>query len=143
LVKNGLLSTQDQQHYVDVFRGRIIFPIHNHLGKPVAFGGRALGNSEPKYLNSSEHALFQKSKLLYNFSLAKNHIRKLNEVIIFEGYLDVLAADQAGIKNVVATLGTALTEPQAALLNRYVDRVVVCYDGDDAGVEASFHAATL
>lgn len=143
LVKNGLLSTQDQQHYVDVFRGRIIFPIHNHLGKPVAFGGRALGNAEPKYLNSSEHALFQKSKLLYNFSLAKNHIRKLNEVIIFEGYLDVLAADQADIKNVVATLGTALTEPQAALLNRYVDRVVVCYDGDDAGVEASFHAATL
>lgn len=143
LVKNGLLSTQDQQHYSDIFRGRIIFPILNHLGKPVAFGGRALGDAEPKYLNSSEHELFQKSKLLYNFYLARNHIRKQNEVIIFEGYLDVLAADQAGIKNVTATLGTALTEHQAALLHRYVENVVICYDGDQAGLEASYQAANI
>lgn len=143
LVKSGLLSTNDNVHFVDIFRGRAIFPIKNHLGRTVAFGGRAIKGEEPKYLNSKEHELFQKGNLLFNFHLAKNHIRKENEVIIFEGYMDVLAAHQAGIKNTVATLGTALSNNQAKLLTRYVDSVIICYDGDDAGMNASYEAANL
>lgn len=143
LVKEGLLSLQNDNSVTDRFRGRIIFPIRNHLGKTVAFGGRLLADGGPKYLNSPESELFQKGKILYNFDLAKKHIRKENEVILFEGYMDVIAAYQAGIKNVVATLGTALTETQAKLLKRYVDTVVVCYDGDKAGLEATYKAVRL
>lgn len=143
LVKNGLLSTSDNQHFNDIFRGRVIFPIKNHLGKTVAFGGRAIKGEQPKYLNSKEHALFQKSQLLYNFDLAKNHIRKQNSVIIFEGYMDVIAAYQAEVKNGVATLGTALSNHQAKLLNRYAEEVILCYDADDAGMQATYDAAKL
>lgn len=143
LVKAGLLSTKDNVHFVDVFRGRAIFPIKNHLGRTVAFGGRAIQGEEPKYLNSPEHTLFQKGNLLYHFDTAKNHIRKQNEAVIFEGYMDVIAAHQAGIKNIVATLGTALTMNQAKLLHRYVDTVIVCYDADQAGRHASYQAAQL
>lgn len=143
LIKYGFLSPRENSSPVDVFRGRVIFPIKNHLGKVVAFGGRAVQGEEPKYLNSIEHDLFQKGNLLFNFFEAKNHIRKQNEVIIFEGYMDVISAFQAGIKNVVATLGTSLTTNQAKLLNRYVDTVILCYDADEAGEQASFHAANL
>src|SRR5690625_3544410 len=122
----------------------IIFPIRNHLGKTVAFGGRAISDQGgPKYLNSSESDLFQKGKLLYNFDLAKRHIRKESEAVLFEGYMDVISAYQAGVKNVIATLGTSLTENQAKLLKRYVDTVILCYDADRAGVEATYKAATL
>src|SRR5699024_6565040 len=133
----------DNTSFRDVFRGRIIFPIKNHLGRPVAFGGRAFQEEEPKYLNSPEHELFHKGSLLYHFHAAKNHIRKQNQAIIFEGYMDVIAAHQAGIKNGVATLGTSLTTQQAKLLKRYVDTVVICYDGDEAGIQASFEAANI
>lgn len=143
LVKNGLLNTVNQVDYIDPFRGRIIFPIQNHNGKTVAFGGRAIADEQPKYLNSPEHKLFHKGNILYNFSNARGHIRKLNEVVIFEGYLDVIAADQAEIKNAVATLGTALTNEQAKLLKRTVDNVIVCYDGDEAGLQASYEAAQI
>jgi len=143
LVKIGLLSTSDNTAFRDVFRGRVIFPIKNHLGRPVAFGGRAFQEEEPKYLNSPEHELFHKGNLLYHFHTAKNHIRKQNQAIIFEGYMDVIAAHQAGIKNGVATLGTSLTPQQAKLLKRYVDSAVICYDGDDAGIQASFEAANI
>lgn len=143
LIKTGFVTERDDDTLTDRFRGRIIFPIRNHYGKTVAFGGRAITDQGPKYLNSPENELFQKSKLLYNFDLAKRHIRKASEAILFEGNLDVITAYQAGIKNVVATLGTALTEEQAKLLNRYVDTVIICYDGDDAGQEASYRAASL
>lgn len=143
LIKSGLLSLQNDNSVTDRFRGRVIFPIRNHLGKTIAFGGRSISGGEPKYLNSSESDLFQKGKILYNFDLARKHIRKDNEVILFEGYMDVISAYQAGIKNVVATLGTALTEFQAKLLNRYVDTVIICYDGDKAGLEATYKAAVL
>ncbi|MEI3606837.1 DNA primase [Pseudogracilibacillus sp. SE30717A] len=143
LVKAGLLSPRENNEFVDPFRGRIMFPIKNHLGKTVGFGARALQDQTPKYLNSPEHALFHKGSILYNFNLAKNHIRKQNEVILFEGYMDVITAYQAGIKNVVATLGTSLTEHQARLLKRYVDTIIICYDADEAGVNASYQAATL
>lgn len=143
LVKAGLVTIHEDETASDRFRGRIIFPIRNHLGKTVAFGARSLTDQGPKYLNSSESELFQKSKLLYNFDLAKRHIRKENEAILFEGYMDVISAYQADVKNVVATMGTALTETQAKLMKRYVNQVVICYDGDAAGQEASFKAANL
>ncbi|MGM8364607.1 DNA primase [Virgibacillus sp. W0181] len=143
LIKSGLLTLHDDHTVVDRFRGRVIFPIRNHLGKPVAFGGRSISSRGPKYLNSSESDLFHKSKLLYNFDLAKRHIRKKGEVIIFEGYMDVIAAYQAGTKNVIATLGTSLSGFQAKLLKRYVNTVIICYDADHAGVEASYQAARL
>ncbi|WP_164216144.1 DNA primase [Virgibacillus sp. YIM 98842] len=143
LLKNGLVSMLDDQTTIDRFGGRVIFPIRNHLGKTVAFGGRSLGKQEPKYLNSPETELFQKGKLFYNFDLAKRYIRKESEAILFEGYMDVITAYQAGIKNVIATLGTSLTEIQAKLLNRYVDTVILCYDDDAAGMEAAYKAAVL
>lgn len=141
LVKHRLLNMTDQGNYLAPFRGRLIFPIENHTGKTVAFGGRAFADEQPKYLNSPEHKLFHKAQLLYNFSKARNHIRKQNEAIVFEGYLDVIAADQANVKNVVATLGTALSVEQAKLLQRTANTIVLCYDGDDAGLQASYEAA--
>ena len=143
LIKSGILSEKDQHRIIDRFQGRVIFPIRNHLGKTVGFGGRIISDEGPKYLNSSENSLFHKSSLLYNFDLARKHIRKQNEVILFEGYMDVIASYQAGVKNVVATLGIALTETQARLLRRYVDTVVICYDMDQAGIEGTFKAADL
>src|SRR5699024_8085606 len=107
LIKAGLLSVQDDGQVTDRFRGKIIFPIRNHLGKTVGFGGRAISDQGgPKYLNSSESELFQKGRLLYNFDLAKRHIRSEGEAVLFEGYMDVISAYQAGVKNVIATLGT-------------------------------------
>lgn len=143
LVKAGLLNIQEDGHVTDRFQGRIIFPIKNHFGKVVAFGGRTISDQHPKYINSSESELFQKSRLLFNFDLAKKHIRKENKVILFEGQLDVISAFQSGIKNTVATLGTSLTDTQAKLLKRYVDTVIICYDADQAGLHASFKAANL
>lgn len=143
LIKNGILTLQEDNNVTDRFRGRVIFPIKNHIGKTIAFSARALQGQEPKYLNSSESDLFQKGRILYNFDLAKRHIRKQSEVILFEGQMDVISAYQSGIKNVVATLGTAITESQAKLLNRYVNTVIICYDADHAGIEASYKAANL
>ncbi|MFD1850253.1 DNA primase [Oceanobacillus bengalensis] len=143
LVKAGLLSLQNDNSVTDRFRGRVIFPIRNHIGKTIAFGGRSITGLEPKYLNSAESELFQKGKLLFNFDLAKRHIRKENEVVLFEGYMDVISAYQVGIKNVIATMGTSLTEMQAKLLKRYVDTVIICYDGDRAGLDATYKAANI
>ncbi|SFA70544.1 DNA primase [Lentibacillus halodurans] len=143
LIKAGLLSQQEDDTAADRFRGRVIFPIRNHLGKTIAFGGRTISDQEPKYLNSPESELFQKGKILYNFDLAKKHIRKQSEVVLFEGYMDVISAFQADVKNAVATLGTSLTESQARLLRRYADTVIICYDADSAGIEAAYKAAEL
>jgi DNA primase len=143
LLKAGILSSNDAGETRDRFRGKVIFPIRNHLGKTIGFGGRTLSGGGPKYLNSSESDLFQKGRILYNFDLAKRHIRKEGEAVLFEGYMDVISAYQAGVKNVIATLGTALTESQAKLLNRYAGTVVLCYDADNAGIEATYKAAVL
>ncbi|MEN2465004.1 DNA primase [Ornithinibacillus sp. JPR2-1] len=143
LVKYGLLTRGQDDSVIDRFRGRVIFPIRNHLGRTVAFGARAMEGQEPKYLNSPESDMFQKGKMLYNFDLAKKYIRKQNEVVLFEGYMDVITAFQSGVQNVVATMGTALTEVQAKLLRRYAETIVICYDGDNAGVEATYKAAKL
>ncbi|UFU01385.1 DNA primase [Radiobacillus kanasensis] len=143
MVKAGLLSAKEDQQVTDRFRGRVMFPIRSHLGKTVAFGGRALNGQEPKYLNSPESELFRKGTMLYNFDLARPHIRREQEVILFEGYVDVISAYNAGIQNGVATLGTSITEAQAKLLRRYVDQIIICYDGDQAGLHASYKAARL
>ena len=143
LIKVGILTNHGNEQITDRFAGRVIFPIRNHIGVTVGFGARAISGQEPKYLNSSESDLFQKSKLLYNFDQAKKHIRKQNEVILFEGYMDVISAYQAGVKNSVATMGTSLTKSQAQLLKRYVDTVIISYDADQAGIEATYRAATL
>src|SRR5699024_317029 len=143
LIKFGILSPRENSEPVDVFRGRVIYPIKNHLGRSIAFVGRAIQDEQLKYLNSIEHELFLKDNLLFNFIDAKSHIIKQTQVIIFEDYMDVITAHQAGIKNTVATLGTSLTKNQAALLKRYVDTVIICYDGDEAGFQASFTAANL
>src|SRR5690625_1586311 len=137
LIKAGILTSQKD----DPFRGRVIFPIRNHFGKTIAFGGRAIADIQPKYINSSENELFQKNKVLYNFDIARKHIRKMNEVVLVEGQMDVVSVYQAGIKHVVATLGTSLTPYQAKLLRRYVDTVVICYDVDEAGLKATYQAA--
>ncbi|CQR46872.1 DNA primase [Paraliobacillus sp. PM-2] len=143
MVNAGILTSNEGNEVIDRFRGRVIFPIRNHLGKSVAFGGRTITDQEPKYLNSPESNLFQKGKLLFNFDLARSSIRKSGQVILFEGYMDVISAYQVGITNGVATLGTSITEKQARLLNRYADSVIICYDGDQAGINASHKAARL
>ncbi|TFJ94092.1 DNA primase [Lentibacillus salicampi] len=143
LVKAGLLSLNEDNTITDRFRGRVMFPIRNHLGKTIAFGGRTISDQEPKYLNSPESDLFQKGRILYNFDLAKKHIRKQSEAVLFEGYMDVISAYQAGVKNAVATLGTSLTESQARLLRRYVDTVIICYDADKPGTDAAYKAAGM
>ncbi|PKR79018.1 DNA primase [Halalkalibacillus sediminis] len=145
LTEYGLLTKRDGNSYHDRFIGRIIFPIKNHQGKVVAFGGRSTQpEMEPKYLNSPESQLFQKGQILYNFHDARKHVQKNNrEIVLFEGNLDVIKAYQAGVKNAVATLGTSFSEYQAAILNRYADHVIICFDGDKAGKNASYKTAKI
>jgi len=142
LVKSGLFTKTNEEIF-DRFSGRIVFPIRDPFGRSVGFSARTITDQDPKYINSSETELFQKQNLLYNFDLAKGSIRKEKEAILFEGQLDVITAYHYGLENVIATLGTALTERQAKLLRRYANRVILCYDGDLAGQEASYRAAKL
>ncbi|SDI94843.1 DNA primase [Salimicrobium halophilum] len=141
MVKAGLLSSTENGEYLDRFRGRIIFPLRNHLGKTVAFAGRSLGDGQPKYLNSPETSVFHKGKLLYNFDLARGYIRKQNTIVLLEGYADVISAYEGGIKGSIATMGTSVTPAQAQLMNRYAEKVIICYDGDEPGIEASVKTA--
>ncbi len=143
MIKAGLLADHRENKYIDRFHGRVIFPIRNHQGKTVAFGGRMIYQGEPKYLNSPETGIFHKGNIFYNFDLARQAIRKSGEAVLFEGYMDVISASQAGIDNGIASLGTSLTESQARLLRRYADRVVICYDADSAGIEATRKAANI
>jgi len=144
LEEAGLLSCNESKgrHY-DKFRGRIMFPIQDSQGNTVAFGGRVLGDGTPKYLNSSESPIFSKSRLLFNLHRARSHMRKAREAVLFEGYVDVISAWQAGIYNGIASLGTALTDEQAKIISRNVESVIVCYDSDNAGMEAAFKGAKI
>ncbi|MHB9095081.1 MAG: DNA primase [Eubacteriales bacterium] len=132
-----LPRTKGTPGYYDRFRNRVIFPVGNVKGKIVGFGGRVLDDSLPKYLNSPETLLFNKSHLLYGMDKAADSIRQLDRVIIVEGYLDVITCHQAGITNVVASLGTAFTKEQGKLLLRYTREAVMAYDADAAGVKAT------
>lgn len=141
---SGLLSRrQEGEGYVDRFRDRVMFPIHNGSGHIIAFAGRLMTNGQPKYLNSPESPLFIKSRTLYRLHEAKAAIRRTRQVVLFEGYIDVIKAWSAGIHNGVATMGTALTAEHAAVLKRFADEIVLCYDGDDAGQAAAHKSIAL
>jgi DNA primase len=141
----GLLVRREKdQSFLDRFRGRIMFPITDSKGNVVAFSGRILqSDDEPKYLNSPETKIFNKSRILYNYHESRAIIRRKQQVILFEGFADVISASEASVDNGVATMGTSLTEGQIGLIKRLTDNVVICYDGDSAGVEAAFRAGNL
>jgi DNA primase len=129
--------------YYDRFRNRLMIPIHSETGALVGFGGRSLDGSDPKYLNSPDSELFNKSRLLYNLHRSKDAMRRIDRAILVEGYFDAIAIDYAGVPGVVASMGTSLTSGQASLLRRYATRVVIAYDGDDAGRAATLRAAPV
>ena len=141
---SGLFSVNhspDDDEFLDRFSNRIIFPIHNERGNTIGFSGRIFEESNnsyktAKYLNTPETSLFNKSKIIYNFDKAKAAIRRENEAIFFEGYMDVISAWQTGVKNAVASMGTSLTEEQIKSIDRFTDHIVLAFDGDDAGNDA-------
>lgn len=141
---SGLIqrSERDSSHY-DRFRGRVMFPIWNEAGKIVGFGGRALGEEQPKYLNSPETPLYSKSGTLYALNLARESIRRQGRAVLVEGYMDCIALHQAGVGNAVAVCGTSLTEDQVRLLGRFTKKVVVNFDPDDAGDSATLRSLAL
>ncbi len=136
LVEAGLLTERDDGRRYDRFRNRLIFPIRNRDGQIVGFGGRALGDGKPKYLNTAQTVVFDKSSVLYGIDLAKDAIRKSDTAVIVEGYVDAIMAHQVGHANVVASMGTALTEQQVGLLKRLTARIVLALDADAAGQAA-------
>lgn len=136
LLDSGL-AVRLQSRIVDRFRSRVMVPIINGQGHVIAFGGRTMEpDAKPKYLNSPETPIFRKSQVLYNQYLARKDIRQTGTVILFEGYMDVISAWQAGVHNVIATLGTAFTPEQATIIKRFANRLVLAYDGDSAGEAA-------
>ena len=141
LVEAGLLSRTERGSTYDKFRNRVMFPIMDITGNVIGFGGRVLDDSKPKYLNTADTPVFDKSANLYALNYSKND--KSGQVIVVEGYMDVVTLYQYGIERAVASLGTALTSRQARLLKRYAKEVVLCYDGDGAGVKAAHRAIGL
>ena len=143
LAESGLISRDQSGRLFDRFRRRIIFPIANESGKVVAFGGRALGDDQPKYLNSPETPIYSKSNILYHLDRAKEALRRQEFGVLVEGYMDAIAVARAGVSNVVASCGTSLAEPQVKLLARFARRVVVNYDPDTAGQAATERSLTI
>ena len=143
LIKSGLFSFKDVggKSIYDKFRLRLIFPIFDHMGRVVGFGGRALKEDQmPKYLNSPETAIYSKGKVLYGLSHAKKAIKEADKVVIVEGYFDVISLYQEGIENIVASSGTALTPEQVRLVKRFTNNIVSCFDTDSAGIGATKRA---
>ncbi len=143
ILSAGLAVLSERGRPFDRFRHRVIFPIRNARGKIAGFGGRILGEGEPKYLNSPETAVFNKRHLLYGLDLARPAIREQGFAVLMEGYMDVISAHQAGVGNAVASLGTSLTAEQGRLLQRYTTEVVIAYDVDAAGVAAALRGLDL
>ncbi|MFV0557059.1 MAG: DNA primase [Enterococcus sp.] len=147
LGQTGLFIERDDGQLLDRFYQRIMFPIRNPQGKTIGFSGRFLpqgeGANQPKYLNSPETLLFNKRQVLFNFDKARSVIRKEKRVFLFEGFMDVLAAWQSGVQNAIASMGTSLTNEQIQLLEKNAEEVILCYDGDTAGVEATYRGVTL
>jgi DNA primase len=144
LERAGLTKIKDDRHF-DFFRGRVMFPIHSIAGKVLGFGGRTLKKDAKvaKYFNSPETELYHKSDILYGLFFAKNSVIKNDRCLLVEGYTDVISMHQAGIENVVASSGTALTPGQITLIKRYTDNITILYDGDAAGIRASFRGIDL
>ncbi|HEX4900468.1 MAG TPA: DNA primase, partial [Pyrinomonadaceae bacterium] len=142
--KSGLVARkEDTGRTYDRFRGRLMFPVMDIQGKPIAFGGRTLKNDDAKYINSPETAAYIKGRNLFGLNLTRDEIRRQGYVILVEGFLDLIVPFQFGIRNVAASLGTALTSDQVKLLGRFARRVVVNYDGDRAGVQAAKKAIEI
>ena len=142
--QSGLVSVNEEKDRVfDRFRGRIMFPVLDVNGNPIAFGARAMGDDQPKYLNSPETPAYVKGQHLYGLFQAKDEIRKKKFAILVEGYLDLIALVQHGIKNVAASLGTAFTPEQSKLLGRFAKKIVINYDGDVAGIGAARRAVEI
>ena len=135
-----LIEKEDKQKRYDRFRHRIIFPIRDKRGRVIGFGGRVMGDEQPKYLNSPETALFNKGAELYGFYEARKYTRKLSRLIVVEGYMDVLALAQYGLSYAVATLGTATTASHIQQMFRAVPEIIFCFDGDRAGIDAAWRA---
>lgn len=138
-----LLDRDAAGGYFSRFRGRLMFPIRDARGQLVAFGGRIIGDGQPKYINSSDTPLFSKRRVLYGFDRARDAIAASKRAVLVEGYLDVIACHRAGVKEAVASLGTSMSEEHAKLLARWCERVVVLYDADRAGQQAAERAAEL
>lgn len=137
----GLVARSEKGHYYDKFRHRVMFPIIDIRGNVIAFGGRVMDDSKPKYLNSPETSLFHKSRNLFAMNLARKS--KAEYFLLAEGYMDVIALHQAGFDSAVASLGTSLTEEQARILSRHTSQVIICYDADDAGQRAAQRAIDI
>ncbi|MBR4411057.1 MAG: DNA primase [Firmicutes bacterium] len=142
LLELGLISESKGKYY-DKFRNRVMFPIINTSGKVIGFGGRAIGDDNPKYLNSPENKVFQKKNNLYALNISKQDIGKEGYAILVEGYMDAISLYQGGVRNVAASLGTALTENQTRLLKRYTKNVVLSYDADGAGQNAAMRGSEI
>ncbi len=144
LQKSGLVVLRDDK-LVDNYRGRIIFPVHNHSGKVLGFGARIIGKNDkaPKYINTPENEIYIKSKILYGSYFARQAIDKNDECLLVEGYTDVISLYQAGIENVVASGGTSLTQDQLRLVKKYTNNLTIIYDGDSAGVKAALRGLDM
>jgi DNA primase len=144
LIKAGLSANRNDQ-LVDNYRGRVIFPIHNHSGKVLGFGARILKSNDkaPKYINTPENEIYIKSKILYGSYFARQSIDKADECLLVEGYTDVVSLHQAGIENVVASGGTSLTPDQLRLVRKYTNNLTIIYDGDSAGIKAALRGLDL
>ena len=140
LEKAGLVTRKEGRGWYDRFRGRVMFPIHDQRGRVIAFGGRVMGEGEPKYLNSPETPLFHKGREMYGLYLARDAIRRAGKVLVVEGYMDVVALAQFGVDYAVATLGTATTRDHLERIFRFAPDVVFCFDGDRAGRDAAWRA---
>jgi DNA primase len=144
LIKSGLVANRNDQ-LTDNYRGRVIFPVHNHSGKILGFGARILKTNDkaPKYINTPENEIYIKSKILYGSFFARQAIDKADECLLVEGYTDVLSLHQAGIENVVASGGTSLTTDQLRLVKKYTNNLTIIYDGDAAGVKAALRGLDM
>jgi DNA primase len=144
LIEASLIGKSEDGRFYDKFRERIIFPIHSYSGKVIGFGGRAFNSdAKSKYLNSAESLIYDKSKVLYGLNISKQVIRKVNNCFIVEGYTDVIAMHQNGVKNVVSASGTALGTHQIRLIKRSTNNIVLLFDGDNAGVKATIRSINL
>ncbi len=144
LLETGLFYLDEKKRtYVERFRGRLIFPINNISGQPIALGGRIIENLDylAKYINSPETNFFKKGSNLYNLDLARKLSNKIDHIYLVEGYMDVVGLSKNGIDNVVANLGTSLTDRQILTLNQFFDDIIICFDGDESGYKAAVRAA--
>lgn len=141
ILESGLVNKNDKGQYIDRYRNRLMFPICNVRGRVIAFGGRVLDDSKPKYINSPENIVYSKGRHLYGLNVAKKG--DLKKILIVEGYMDVISLHQRGITNVVASLGTAMTQQQGFLLRKHAEQIILSFDSDEAGLTAKMRALEI